>query len=34
MASFPVTLDAFNQRRLVSVAIQPYDQPLPIILSK
>jgi hypothetical protein len=34
MVSFPVTLDAFNQRRSVSVAIQPYDQPLPIVLTK
>ena len=34
IVSFPVTLDAFNQRRSVSVAIQPYDQPLPITLTK
>jgi hypothetical protein len=34
MVSFPVTLDAFNQRRSVSVIIQPYDQPLPVVLSK
>ena len=34
IVSFPVTLDAFNQRRSVSVAIQPYDQPVPIVLSK
>ena len=27
MVSFPVTLDAFNQRRAVSVVVQPYDQP-------
>jgi hypothetical protein len=32
--SFPVTLDAFNQRRSVSVVIQPYDQPVPVILTK
>jgi len=32
--SFPVTLDDFNQRRSVSVVIQPYDQPVPIILTK
>src|SRR5258708_1191996 len=25
MASFPVTLDAFNQRKSVSVVVQPYD---------
>jgi len=34
IVSFPVTLDAFNQRRSVSVAIQPYDQPVPVILTK
>jgi hypothetical protein len=34
MVSFPVTLDAFNQRRSVSVVIQPYDQPVPIALTK
>src|SRR6266404_4101196 len=33
MVSFPVTLDAFNQRRSVSVIIQPYDQPLPVVLT-
>jgi len=34
IVSFPVTLDVFNQRRSVSVAVQPYDQPLPVILTK
>ena len=34
MVSFPVTLDAFNQRKAVSVVVQPYDQPLPVVLSK
>lgn len=34
IVSFPVTLDAFNQRKSVSVIIQPYDQPVPITLSK
>ena len=34
MVSFPVTLDAFNQRKSVSVAVQPYDQPLPVVLTK
>ena len=34
VVSFPVTLDAFNQRRSVSVVIQPYDQPLPVVLTK
>jgi len=32
--AFPVTLDAFNQRHSVSVIVQPYDQPLPIVLTK
>ena len=34
IVTFPVTLDAFNQRRSVSVAIQPYDQPVPVTLTK
>jgi hypothetical protein len=34
MVSFPVKLDTFKERRSVSVAIQPYDQPLPIVLTK
>jgi hypothetical protein len=34
IVSFPVTLDAFNHRRSVSVAVQPYDQPVPVILTK
>jgi hypothetical protein len=34
MVSFPVTLEAFNQRRSVSVVIQPYDQPVPVVLTK
>jgi hypothetical protein len=34
IVSFPVTLDAFDQRRSVSVAIQPYDQPVPVVLTK
>jgi hypothetical protein len=34
IVSFPVTLDAFNQRRSVSVIIQPYDQPVPVTLTK
>src|ERR1700689_1309731 len=32
--SFPVTLENFNQRRAVSVVIQPYDQPVPVTLTK
>jgi hypothetical protein len=34
IVSFPVTLDAFNQRQAISLAIQPYDQAVPIVLSK
>jgi len=34
VVSFPVMLDDFNRRQSVSVIIQPYDQPLPIVLSK
>jgi hypothetical protein len=34
IVSFPVTLDAFNQRKSVSVIIQPYDQPVPVVLTK
>jgi hypothetical protein len=32
--AFPVSLDAFNQRHSVSVIVEPYDQPLPVILTK
>jgi len=34
MTNFPVPLDAFNQRKSVSVVIQPYDQPVPITLTR
>jgi hypothetical protein len=34
IVSFPVLLDVVNQRKSVSVIIEPYDQPLPIILTK
>jgi hypothetical protein len=34
IVSFPVTLDDFNQRKSVSVIIQPYDQPVPVVLTK
>ncbi len=34
MVSFPMNLDGFNQRKSASVVIQPYDQPVPIVLSK
>jgi hypothetical protein len=31
---FPVTLDGFNQRKSLSVVIQPYDQQVPVVLTK
>jgi hypothetical protein len=34
MVSFPVSLDAFNQRKSVSVVVQPYDQPVPVTLTR
>jgi hypothetical protein len=34
MVGFPVPLDAFNQRKSVSVVVQPYDQPVPVTLTK
>jgi hypothetical protein len=34
MVSFPVALDAFNQRKSISVVVQPYDQPVPVTLTK
>lgn len=34
IVALPVTLDAFNKRESVSVAIQPYDQSVPIVLTK
>jgi hypothetical protein len=34
MVSFPVTLEVFNQRKSVSVIVQPYDQPVPVVLTK
>ena len=34
LVSFPVVLEVFNQRQSISLAIQPYDQPVPVVLSK
>jgi hypothetical protein len=34
IVSFPVALIDFKERRSVSVVIQPYDQPVPIVLSR
>lgn len=32
--SFPVTKQAFDQRKTIVLNIQPYDQPLPVVLTK
>jgi hypothetical protein len=32
--AFPVTLDAFNKRQSTSVVIWPYDQTVPVTLTK
>jgi len=34
IVSFPVTQDVFDKRQSISVLIQPYDQPLPVTLTK
>jgi|ERR1700678_1577343 len=34
IVTFPVTPDAFTNRKLLKVTIQPYDQPVPLILIK
>jgi hypothetical protein len=34
IVSFPAMLDVFNQRKSVSVIIQPYDQPVPVTISQ
>jgi hypothetical protein len=34
VVAFPVTLDAFNQRQSTSVVVWPYDQQLPVVLTK
>jgi hypothetical protein len=34
VVTFPVTKDDFDKRKSLSVAIQPYDQPLPVVLTK
>ncbi|HEX4784799.1 MAG TPA: hypothetical protein VH350_10680 [Candidatus Sulfotelmatobacter sp.] len=34
IVAFPVTLNAFNQRKSVSVVIWPYDQTVPVVLTK
>ncbi len=32
VVSFPVTKEVFDQRQALEVSIQPYDQPLPVVL--
>ena len=34
VVTFPVTQEAFDKRKSLSVVIQPYDQPLPLILTR
>jgi len=34
LVSFPVSADEFNQRKSVSLIIQPYDQPVPVVMTK
>jgi hypothetical protein len=34
VVSFPVTQQVFDQRKSLAVSIQPYDQPLPVVLTK
>ena len=34
VVGFPVSKQAFDQRKSLAIAIQPYDQPLPVILTK
>jgi hypothetical protein len=34
IVAFPVTLDVFNQRQSTSVVVQPYDQQVPVTLTK
>jgi hypothetical protein len=34
IVSFPVTKESFDKRKSVTVTIQPYDQPLPVVLTK
>ena len=34
IVAFPVTLDVFNQRQSLSVVVQPYDQSLPVVMTK
>ena len=34
IVAFPITLDGFNQRQSVSVIVQPYNQTVPVVMTK
>jgi len=34
IVSFPVMLNAFNRRKSLSVIVQPYDQPVPVVITQ
>ena len=34
IVAFPMTLDAFNQRKSVSVVIWPYNYTVPVVMTK
>ena len=34
IVAFPVTIEAFNQRQSTSVIVQPYDQTVPVVMTK
>ena len=34
IVSFPVTADTFANRKSIKVTIRPYDQPVPLVLTK
>lgn len=34
IVSFPVTMDAFNSRKSLTVTVQPYDQAVPLVMKK
>jgi len=34
IVNYPIKLDAFNRRQTISVIIWPYDQQIPILMTK
>jgi hypothetical protein len=34
IVAFPITLGAFNQRQSLSVSVQPYDQSMPVVMTR